>query len=416
MKRILLFIILMSLAGYSHAQADYITLEYKGTEFKQQSDLLDFLTKKDSNLAVILTGYVRSGIGDETIVIPPTKLDVYSQVNNTVIADDHRNILLKSNIPITSSQKLHLAVRYVAIGKTEADTLVKGLGNIASVYTSADPRVSALAEPIMKTMFSLMEKSADSRVSITEGIESNKSRTVQFYLNNKGHTKTFMDNEAKYGLSGSYALVTLSIKHKKALPLDFDGTWAQQPGRDTTSNRIFSELANLGKGLHYEKHQVCEKLKAHLEQAHGKETGVKMTAIAIDTIGWGQDDTNFKCISLEEAKKIQKLYPSLSKLVGCRHDKCFKTKQALIEFKDHNTDYAKEILGLSENEELKIKGSCNVKPWDLTSWESIGVDRDEKNTNTRRSYKSTLTINDRSYIFTFNWKGDKVDSVACRGV
>ena len=156
---------------------------------------------------------------------------------------------------------------------------------------------------------------------------------------------------------------------------------------------------------------ACQALRQTLKKRFSNETANDLLAIAINDIGWPQDETQYNCMPAEQAVEYRRKQ-GLTGIANCTSDECIKTKQTVI-----------LLAGNAPAGTIKSVAGADVYGMDckdkthflrLYSWSKVRAQYESKNL---KSYNVESCLETQSgkypYEHTFSWLNGALTAHSC---
>ncbi|MET1281656.1 hypothetical protein [Vibrio navarrensis] len=402
MKRILFTIIGCCLSLLVQAETNYVSIDYIGADFhlKKKNWLQKMLSDENKQVALLITIKDSESIDDRKIIISPKQLDAFVKKNEQIRSSFMSDIPILRNRPIKSFRKVSIKIDFLSIDESNLTNFAKGLKSLASLASSTQPQTAALTQPLVDSFFSLVRNNRDVFIENEVGFDTFKAGYQEFYFDNEG--KRFKDASSEP--ADTSVVLKFNVTFAQRYPIQWGESWHGQPGINGHADELFEQLNAQGLS-NRERLKRCEELRAYLKQEHDKETANDLVAIAVDTVGWKQDDTAYNCINLNEALQYQTTH-GLKNLLGCNTERCFDTKRALNYLNNGNLYQANKVFSST----LADVSSCGLDVKRISGWRTFSCDERE---NTDYTCETQATINHKEYKLSFNWSENKLANFSC---
>ncbi len=411
MKRTILILLISLLSTIAHASTKYISIEYNGSdiELKKKNWVQKMLTDENKQVVLILTIIDSEDLQNSTILITPKKLDSYFRTDDEVRSSFKSNIPVLTFKPVKSFRTISMKVDFLAIDKNNLNSFSNGLKTLASLYSSSQPQTAALTQTLIESFFSMVKDNRSAFIENTIGLKNaslkdGEPRLYTLYFDSNGDIVKDLNARRP----SSSATLNFTVTYNNKYPFDWESGWYGQPGLSEKDHELF-EILKASDG-NTQKNENCNKLKQQLLVAHDHDTAEKLTAIAVNTIAWRQDDTVHGCIPLTEAKNYRVKY-KLSKILGCETDQCLATKKALNALRNNNSYRANKALNVKLSSVSKCKANYN----ELMKWENFQYDEENKSYNVKTTLK-TSGGGQQKYVQSFDWEDGKLSNHSCKAL
>lgn len=407
--RLLASALLMSAAQAVHSAA-YVDLSYDAAEsvLPQEQPWLKRLFKNDERKVFLVASVLKRNVSDSTelLVAPPTVLESFDRSDKELKRDVSENLdLLRAHF-VNDSEQLILRVEFFSVRSGQARTFSDSLLSMATAYYAAGSTAiaSKVATSAMSAIGSILFESRELYLTYNGGIDLDPaSAELRLYFDDQGNIN---DTTANPGTVSSQ--VVFHLNTEADIAVDFDFAFANQP---VNQREKVAYQALLKAGSPSDRRDACRALRQELRARFSASTVDDLVAIAVNDLGWAQDDTEYYCIAREQAVRYKRQH-GLDELANCSSDDCVKTKTLLF-LLDGGAQAAQlqQIAG-ADLDQYNCKTDTGYSK--LFRWSDIrsSLASDGFNAFTVESCLLTPSGVDQ-YTHTFSWVGGKLASHGC---
>jgi hypothetical protein len=410
MKKIFLLILLLAVPSISLAEAKYVDVRYDDTRSvlpEEQGWFQKLLSNQERKVFLVVSIFLSNGADGETLLLaPPRILQSFERTETELRRSRSENLNLLTAQFVTDSEQLILKVEFFSVKKTQASAFTESLKSLGAAFVAAGatPAASKLATSAMDAIESILLENKAVYLTYTGGISTeNVDNPIRLYFDDSGNI-----NDSMFDGADASQTVLFRVKAAAQFSVDFDLSFENQ-GVNPVEKGAYRALAAAEGPAN--RQAACQALRQTLKRRFSKKTATDLLAIAIDDIGWAQDETQFNCIAAERAVEYRRNH-GLTKIANCVTDECIKTKKTVFLIKGNApADIIKRVAGADV---YSMNCKLSTKFLRLYRWSNVQAQFESEDFKTY-DVESCLETKDGKfpYVHTFSWLGGTLTSHSC---
>ena len=410
MKKILILVFVLFTPSMSFAEAKYVDVRYDNTHSvlpEEQGWFKKLLSNQERKVFLVASISKSSGVNGETILlIPPRILESFERTESDLRRTRSENLNLLNTQFVTDSEQLILKVEFFSVKKTQASAFTESLKSLASAFIAAEatPAASKLATSAMDAIQSLLLENKSVYLTYTGGISTiNTDNPIQLYFDNSGNI-----NDSMFEGADASQTVVFRVKTTSAFSIDFAHSFENQGVNQVEKEAYRALVAAQGPA---NRQSACQALRQALKRRFSNETAADLLAIAINDIGWPQDETQYNCMPAEHAVEYRR-NRGLTRIANCTSDECIKTKQTVI-LLDGNAP-AESIKSVTGADVYGMNCKVSTDFLRLCRWSKVRLKFESGNFKSYNVESCLETQNGKyPYVHTFSWLNGTLTSHSC---
>jgi len=410
MKKMLLFFLTLSLSTPLLANASYIDLTYNDSQSifpKDRGWFKKLFSDQERKVFLVVSISKNNGSdGNQILLVPPKILESFERSNNDLKRIKSDNLQLLSSHFVNDSEQLVLKVEFFSVKKTQANAFTESLKSLASAYalTNANPEASKVATSAMDAIGSILFDNKEIYLTYNGGVPIDApTSSIDLYFDNSGNI-----NDSIFSGSDSSNKIVFNVKSSSDISVNFSYSFENQ-GVNKAEKEAFQDLVSAKGPIN--QRDACVALRNTLKKRFSNTTANDLTAIAINDIGWAQDETKYQCIPAEIAVKYKR-ENGLNQIANCTSDECTKTKTTLILLEGNTpAEVIASIVG-ADVYGMNCKATTDFSR--LYRWSKVNSIFENNNFKSFRVNSCLQTSTGNSpFIHTFSWLNGSLASHSC---
>lgn len=328
MRRSLILVLfcLLNFVVYAKNVPYYLDFTYLSGNFliPEDSEWLKILKESNRSLTAVLTVFKKDK-DSENISVSPVVVEVLTVKNGNIASSSIENVPLLRSYFVNPGAHVKLKVEFLFLENNHLSVLIDSFKSIrAARVKSKEMRCSNFVASVAELVFNVVvpDKSFYFNYMNTLG---DIQEDFELFFGKDGRVYKAMPNNYYASLK---FLTKKFVKDVASFETGFEAQ-VYDSGVLNLFNDFRNAYGNKDKLGLSGVQQKCEALRKELERNNTRAAAKDFLAIAINDIGWPQDETKFHCLNPNDALRYQR-ENGLKKIVNCGGDFCLRTKKILL--------------------------------------------------------------------------------------